>query len=810
MKGRKVQEDIELRNYRQSFARNRKLLVPIICAQVCLLCIQVSCLDPYKPLILYTALHSIAVALFEYWADVDNYQLFKLRHQLREFLTMGACAVGYYICTSRISPENEALMAFVSLVLLPMLLVVLSEEFSPLLQVMLVLHFAMACTRFWEEIWGRGGQQIFGMLAFDALLFKVGMDRTDMSRSNELTGSVFSTLSFMLSIMSDGFLVLNKSEKIIGANEGIDVCLGTNSGPDGSELDGKYFRTVFDGTQPRLGLNTIWFKRPDSKRIKLELYTLPCRLSADGVTEILECQPWKGKATQEQGASICAIRIVEEEKTKAPEPEPAPAPAHQISNLTQLKSDLVLGLEGAGRQLGLDSVRRQPPAAAPANDAGFAMASGSLMRLPQAEASPTAATKTFAPLFFKSPWRFEPLEAGALAAESLYRKVEVPGGEGIRGGWVCKAKNSHGERVAVKEISLAAMRCQKDFPVHLKAISREADALKKISWASPVVIRLQDCWLQNDFNKACLVTEWLPHTLQGILAKFRRDKMVSVQKQDARRWFTQMVAGVAAIHAAGYVHRDIEPSNIWLTEDHQRCKIAGLGITRPLHRKSAYSKSRRENFGTLGMLGSNDTDDTESAVGSVISNMSEDNDTGSMVSGLSAMTGMTSMNGMNAYSSPEMIRDHRYSQTTDIFSLGCILLELLTLAPLSDLGIALQEESPEEVAWSLVADARVQCFEVGDVQNLSVNTTDLPGLVVSLLSLDPTARPDASDIISRSARLQTFLPDLLEESPKLRGVLLKRQRRVHFNHGMRGQERDGSEGGGSGDASGSELMPAVA
>jgi len=87
-----------------------------------------------------------------------------------------------------------------------------------------------------------------------------------------------------------------------------------------------------------------------------------------------------------------------------------------------------------------------------------------------------------------------------------------------------------------------------------------------------------------------------------------------------------------------------------------------------------------------------------------------------------------------------------------MFSLGCILLEMLTLASMNEVGLGAQAEeaSPEEVAWSLVADARVRCFEVPgiEVQSLSVNCTELPGLGISMLSTDPNSRPGASDVIA--------------------------------------------------------------
>merc|ERR1712019_234322 len=98
------------------------------------------------------------------------------------------------------------------------------------------------------------------------------------------------------------------------------------------------------------------------------------------------------------------------------------------------------------------------------------------------------------------------------------------------------------------------------------------------------------------------------------------------------------------------------------------------------------------------------------------------------------------------------------------------------------------ESSPEEIAWSLIADARARCFETPSVSmhSLSVNCPELPGLSISMINIEPGMRPAAHDVIARSARLQGNLPELIEESPKLEGVLLKRQRKVHFS-GQRGE-----------------------
>jgi len=283
--------------------------------------------------------------------------------------------------------------------------------------------------------------------------------------------------------------------------------------------------------------------------------------------------------------------------------------------------------------------------------------------------------------------------------------------------------------------------------------------------------------------------------------RLRADASIAVSKKDARRWFSHMCAGVAVIHSAGYVHWDIQPSNIWLTKDLQSCKIAGLGISRPLYKrgvvgKSAHNSSRsltpHSDTAVCGLQnflfsasrhgdGIFDDDDAGSNVGGMLSEVSGFSEM-SGESG-SCVSGCTALHSTNPYSSPELLCGQKCNEMTDIFSIGCILLEMMTLAPLKELNMgALSDISPEENAWSMVADVRVRCFEFPDLdmQTISVNCTELPGICNSMLNIDPTLRPQAHDIIARSSRIQAQLTSVIRDCPKLRDVVLKKQRKVHF------------------------------
>lgn len=358
------------------------------------------------------------------------------------------------------------------------------------------------------------------------------------------------------------------------------------------------------------------------------------------------------------------------------------------------------------------------------------------------------------------------------------------------------AETTGGERVLVKEIPLKDVGRPGSLPTHLRAISHEANTLKKIAWASPVVIRLIDCWLQTDFSRAVLVTEWLPVTLEGILAHFRGEGLVSVGKSQARRWFAHMLAGLGAIHAAGFVHCDVKPVNLWITDDLYRCKVAGLGISRPLCRRSARGRSGAAGCGSS--VAREGDDEGDSMVGSAVNGSIVGG--GSMLSGISSpasslISGFGEVPATSEYSSPEMICGRRYNETSDVFSAGCVLLELLTLADVEGLCLGMQaarelqglgtaSESPEEVAWNLIAAARTRCFDMpgAESQSMGVSCRELSGLCTAMLSTEPSARPLPREILARSARLQALLVELAVESPKLKEVLRERgSRHVQFS-----------------------------
>jgi serine/threonine protein kinase len=185
-----------------------------------------------------------------------------------------------------------------------------------------------------------------------------------------------------------------------------------------------------------------------------------------------------------------------------------------------------------------------------------------------------------------------------------------------------------------------------DFPKLLRAADREARALKTMDWASDVVVQFRECWIQSPGPFACIVLEWLPKSLTDVVKEHSEAGRGLLPIADVRRWFVHATFGVGALHASGWLHRDIKTSNFLLTNDGKRCKVADLGL------------------GCRMCMLSNQELETPSEVGSIC-------DVSSVLSGR-----LEGPLGSPLYMSPEASKGNCVI-ASDIFSLGCVLFEML-------------------------------------------------------------------------------------------------------------------------------------
>src|SRR5262245_23329596 len=112
-------------------------------------------------------------------------------------------------------------------------------------------------------------------------------------------------------------------------------------------------------------------------------------------------------------------------------------------------------------------------------------------------------------------------------------------------------------------------------PGFFKRFLREAEIGKAVVHEN--VVRTYDCdqLVIGGVNNSYLVMEYVEgQTLRGLLAELER-----VPEELCRHIGREVAKGLAAIHAAGVVHRDMKPENVLITADHQ-VKVMDLGVAR--------------------------------------------------------------------------------------------------------------------------------------------------------------------------------------------------------------------------------------
>ena len=208
-----------------------------------------------------------------------------------------------------------------------------------------------------------------------------------------------------------------------------------------------------------------------------------------------------------------------------------------------------------------------------------------------------------------------------------YRLDEVIG----RGGMstVYRGTDLSLDRVVAVKVALDPLVEQS--PIYLARFTREAQSTAALS--HPGVVTVYDAGA--DGPTRFIVMELVPGRS---LADVLRDEG-PLDPARAARIAAQVADALSAAHAAGIVHRDIKPGNIMVTPDGQ-AKVLDFGIARALDSHS--------------------------------------------------LTQTATVLGTSAYMSPEQALGQPADARSDIYSLGCVLYEMLTGEPpfMADLSAA--------------------------------------------------------------------------------------------------------------------------
>lgn len=280
-------------------------------------------------------------------------------------------------------------------------------------------------------------------------------------------------------------------------------------------------------------------------------------------------------------------------------------------------------------------------------------------------------------------------EEKAIADEYEYDEEEDAIGKGSQGRVYMCRRVQDGQVYALKQVDLPGRMVQVDFTQNLKCAEREIRILKQVCGISSSIVKLEEYWFSTDFTNAYLIMELLPSNLEIVIGNHAKAEH-GIATKHIWRWLAQLVDGLDVIHNAGCIHRDLKPSNVLLTKDNIQCKIADFGVARlrstvyaehePAHRQQPLGvESPPPPFSGVNSLLSSPTE----SIFQVTSAFSMDLPAGpAVVDEPQASQGprrYTQLPGTISYSSPETICGEAYDNRTDIFSLGCILYELVTL-----------------------------------------------------------------------------------------------------------------------------------
>src|SRR5829696_1524436 len=230
------------------------------------------------------------------------------------------------------------------------------------------------------------------------------------------------------------------------------------------------------------------------------------------------------------------------------------------------------------------------------------------------------------------------------------------------------------DRVLERQVAVKVLRSSDaQDPLFVERFQREAHAAARLS--HPNIVAVFDSG--SDADQPYLVMEYVPgQSLAQLLARQGR-----LAPRRAVELVIQVCGALAAAHAQGLVHRDVKPANVLVVDDGQ-VKVADFGIAK--------------------------------------------------AAATATLTGTGTVLGTAAYLSPEQAQGHPVDARSDLYSLGCVLYELLCGSPPFGSGA---DHAPVAIATRHVSEPP----EPPSARNPQVAPA-LDQVVLTALAKDPAQR----------------------------------------------------------------------
>ncbi len=212
---------------------------------------------------------------------------------------------------------------------------------------------------------------------------------------------------------------------------------------------------------------------------------------------------------------------------------------------------------------------------------------------------------------------------------------------------------------------------------------------------------------------AFIAMQWLPgETLEARLIR----ESGPLHENTIREFVAQIASGLSAAHARQLIHRDIKPANIWICEEDDRIKILDFGLARVTDEDSSFTQT--------GMLA-----------------------------------------GTPNFMSPEQARGLELDSRSDLFSLGCVMYQMLTgKLPFSAPTIlatlqTIQSESPQPpIAANADCDADLSDLTMSLLEKLPGNRLESAQTLVTCLQHDRSRWPQSVATVSGKAPAVDITP----------------------------------------------------